>query len=82
MPIDPSPHGKEILHELPEERFPHPNDEGHPPHPKAPSAAQTRQRPPLPTHVAVMAADVEDEDDDPVIDTGPGIADGLAGARR
>jgi hypothetical protein len=24
-----------------------------------------------------MAADIEDEEDDPVVDTGPGIADGF-----
>jgi hypothetical protein len=34
------------------------------------------QRPGLPEHPQTMAADIEDEEDDPVVDTGPGIADG------
>jgi hypothetical protein len=38
------------------------------------------QRPGLPDHPQTMAADIEDEEDDPVVDNGPGIADG-AGRR-
>lgn len=34
------------------------------------------ERPPLPEHTPTMAADIEDEEADPVVDTGPGIADG------
>lgn len=33
-------------------------------------------RPALPDRPKQMAADIEDEDDDPVVDSGPGIADG------
>ncbi|TFZ03537.1 hypothetical protein [Ramlibacter humi] len=33
-------------------------------------------RPSLPDHPKQMTADIEDEDDDPVVDSGPGIADG------
>ena len=33
-------------------------------------------RPALPDRPKHMAADVEDEDDDPVVDSGPGITDG------
>jgi hypothetical protein len=36
-------------------------------------------RPGLPEQPERMAADIEDEDADPVVDTGPGIADGVAG---
>ena len=36
------------------------------------------RRPGLPEHPDLMAADIEDEDADPVIDSGPGIADGAA----
>ena len=32
-------------------------------------------RPGLPDHPGVMAADIEDEEADPVVDSGPGIAD-------
>lgn len=39
-------------------------------------ATDIRRRPQIPTDTEVTAADVEDEDADPVIDTGPGIADG------
>lgn len=35
------------------------------------------ERPPLPENPEIMAADVEDEEADPVVDTGPGIADGV-----
>ena len=35
-------------------------------------------RPVLPDHPELMAADIEDEEADPVVDSGPGIADGVA----
>lgn len=76
MPIDTSPHGREILHVPREKRFPLLPDDGDQTHPTAPTPAETRQRPPLPTEAQVMAADLEDEDADPVVDSGPGIADG------
>ena len=76
-PIDPSPHGGEILHELPERRFPQPKS-GHD-GAVAPASADPDilHRPPLPDHPEQMAVDVEDEEADPVIDSGPGITDGL-----
>lgn len=43
----------------------------------APGATDISQRPSLPDHPQQMAADIEDEDDDPVIDSGPGITDGV-----
>lgn len=68
-PIDPSPHGGEILHQppkaFPPERLGH--DHGKP---------DIVHRPALPDHPEHMAADVEDEDDDPVVDSGPGITGG------
>ena len=46
----------------------------------APGAPDIAHRPPLPEPTVEMAADVdeesEDEDADPVVDTGPGIEDG------
>lgn len=41
-----------------------------------PRDTDIRRRPPLPADPEVTAADIEDEEADPVIDTGPGIADG------
>ncbi|APW37299.1 hypothetical protein RD110_08920 [Rhodoferax koreense] len=72
MPIDPTPEGQEILHQNKDASFP----------PEATVDAHLKpeldaedisHRPPLPTDVPEMAADIEDEDDDPVVDTGPGI---------
>ncbi|RZJ16274.1 MAG: hypothetical protein EOO54_17285 [Haliea sp.] len=70
-PIDPTPHGGEILHQPPR-KFPppKPGDSG------PTSEPDIAQRPALPDQVEQMAADVEDEEDDPVIDTGPGITHG------
>lgn len=39
-------------------------------------------RPALPEAPVLTAADIEDEDVDPVIDDGPGIADGVTGLRK
>ena len=45
-----------------------------------PGAAQPdrEDRPSLPEHPLSTAADIEDEDADPVIDDGPGIAEGVS----
>ena len=45
-------------------------------------AADIASRPALPDAPETMAADVEDEEDDPVVDSGPGIADGLPSRQR
>ena len=81
-PIDTTPHGGEIM-QPPERPFPAP---------KAPQESHglVRQladedadepdighRPALPDHPELMAVDIEDEEADPVIDSGPGIDDGL-----
>jgi hypothetical protein len=39
-------------------------------------------RPALPDHPEQMAADIEDEEADPVIDTGPGIDDGVTSLKK
>ncbi|HZY19698.1 MAG TPA: hypothetical protein VFE82_14590 [Ramlibacter sp.] len=33
------------------------------------------RRPPLPERPEIMAADIEDEEDDPVVESGPGVVD-------
>jgi len=40
------------------------------------------ERPALPDHPERMAADIEDEEADPVTDTGPGIADGVQAPKK
>ena len=69
MPIDSSPHGAEVLHQPPQPQYPEPRpgQESDEPVRRQPGAAQ---------------ADAEDEEDDPVIDSGPGIDDGLKSLRK
>ena len=79
-PIDPTPHAGEVLHE-PEKQFPeptpaekrpgkHPGVEPQPgKHPDAPM----NDRPPIPPTSELMGVDVEDEEDDPVVESGPGV---------
>lgn len=69
MPDDTSPHGGESMHELPD-RARIPKDR-----PGSLPATDIGERPPLPQHPEPMAADVEDEDEDPVVESGPGVAD-------
>jgi hypothetical protein len=74
-PRDPSPLGDEMAETLPERKFPEPKPDG-----KADAdepAPDISDRPPLPDRVEPMAADIEDEEADPVKDSGPGIADGV-----
>ena len=73
LPADPSPHGGEILHELPEPKFPVPANKPA----QSEGAPDIAHRPALPDHPEQMAVDVEDEEDDPVVDSGPGITDGF-----
>ena len=42
----------------------------------APGSPDIKDRPGLPEHPERMAADIEDEEADPVVDEGPGITDG------
>jgi hypothetical protein len=69
MPDDTSPHGGEAMHELPD-RARIPKDK-----PGTRPAAGIDERPPLPQHPEPMAADIEDEEEDPVVESGPGVAD-------
>ena len=98
MPVDSTPRGDEMVRRLPERKFPEPRPQGtredaemgETPHGPAPreregapaSASDISSRPALPEHPERMAADLEDEDDDPVIDSGPGIADGMRSLRK
>jgi hypothetical protein len=72
-PIDPTPHFGEIMQPPPDHDIPggKPDDQAQQ---RSPDIAH---RPALPDHPEQMAVDIEDEEADPVIDTGPGIADGL-----
>ena len=83
-PIDPSPHGQEILHQLPEDKFLQASNAGkdHAGSDQVVTAEDAAgpdiaHRPGLPVHPEQMAADMEDEEEDPVVDSGPGIADGV-----
>jgi len=78
MPIDPTPHFGEIMQTTDEPDFPKRKD-GTPKPADNPDSADIAARPDLPGHPEQMAADIEDEEDDPVVDTGPGIADGPSG---
>lgn len=75
MPDDTTPHGGEALHTPPDRAtIPEPL----PGQAAAPLPPDTG-RPPLPTEAQVRAADIEDEEADPVVDSGPGIADDEGG---
>ena len=79
-PRDPSPLGDEMAETLPERKFPESKPDG--PAATDEAAPDISQRPPLPEHPERMAVDVEDEEADPVTDTGPGIADGIRSLRK
>lgn len=86
-PVDPTPLGDEMVHRLPERKFPQapPSGIGATQTPAEgeqadadalDDAPEIAQRPALPDQSQQMAADIEEEDSDPVIDSGPGITDG------
>jgi hypothetical protein len=78
MPQDPTPLGDEMVERLPDRKFPQPKpSRGRETSQESAQAQDISRRPPLPDHPERMAADIEDEEADPVIDSGPGIADGL-----
>lgn len=89
-PKDPSPLGDEMANRMPEPKFPEPNQKdesgsassGTHADVARPSHSEIRQRPAVPEHPERTAADVEDEDADPVIDSGPGIDDGPKGPSK
>lgn len=83
MPEDTTPHGGEAFHSPPvRARIPDPPPQatetgipGRADTAERPDPDEITQRPPLPEHLQPMAADMEDEDADPVVDTGPGLED-------
>jgi hypothetical protein len=80
-PDDPTPLGDAMTHRFTQQKIPDPkpNDEDARP---ANAQADIDRRPALPEHPERMAADIEDEEADPVVDTGPGIADGLKSLKK
>ena len=84
-PLDSTPLGDEMAERLPEQKFPQPKpgDVGTSlpgkPHNldvtdvEGGDEADISRRPPLPEHPSTSAVDIEDEEADPVIDSGPGI---------
>lgn len=89
-PKDATPLGDEMAHSMPEPQFPQPkpgegSDEpvrGQPSAGKTESDPDMGHRPTLPEHPEPMAADIEDEEADPVIDSGPGISDALTSLKK
>ncbi len=88
-PDDPTPLGDAMTHRFADQKIPDskPNaDESGTEDSAEPAdtlgSADIAERPPLPNHPERTAADIEDEEADPVIDTGPGIADGVQGFQK
>jgi hypothetical protein len=84
-PDDPTPLGDAMTHRFTQQKIPDPkpNSEGAGSGGKADATpTDIAQRPGLPEHPERMAADIEDEEADPVIDSGPGIADGIKGPKK
>ena len=81
-PDDSTPLGDAMTHRFTQQKIPQPSvpDEGNAE--RADARSDIKQRPPLPEHPERMAADIEDEEADPVIDTGPGIADGVKSPKK
>jgi hypothetical protein len=88
-PKDPTPRGGEIL-QPPNRTIPQPrpgeeSDEpvlGNPVADEAGDQPDIPKRPALPRDPQRMAADIEDEEADPVIDSGPGIDDGVKSLKK
>ena len=84
-PQDPTPLGDEMVERLPERKFPQPKpgrERSSSTSEDGAEAFDISRRPALPDHPERTAADIEDEEADPVIDTGPGIADGPDGLKK
>ena len=86
-PKDTTPHGGEIM-QPPNRTIPEPKPVEEvlgPMHGHAEESredAEPAKRPALPAHPEPMAADVEYEETDPVLDRGPGSADGLKSLKK
>jgi hypothetical protein len=80
-PDDPTPLGDAMTHRFTQQKIPEPKpgdgDAG-----RAKAQSDISGRPALPDHPERMAADIEDEESDPVVDTGPGIADGVKSVKK
>jgi hypothetical protein len=70
----PDPRDMQRMPESQEIPEPTPDAAGHAP--REPGKPDIAHRPQLPDRPEIMAADIEDEEADPVVDQGPGIADG------
>jgi hypothetical protein len=81
MPDDPTPLGDAMTHRFPDQKIPEPKP-GQEARDSARAAGDMSRRPALPDHPQPMAADIEDEEADPVIDSGPGIADGAKSIKK
>lgn len=79
-PDDSTPLGDAMTHRFTNQKIPGAKPGTH----EAPEARRVdiSQRPALPDHTERMAADIEDEEADPVVDSGPGIADGVRGLKK
>jgi hypothetical protein len=82
MPDDPTPLGDAMTHRFPDQKIPTPKPGSPDTDGEAPRATDISQRPSLPEHPERMAADIEDEEADPVVDDGPGIADGMHSLKK
>lgn len=83
-PDDPTPLGDAMTHRFANQKIPDPKPNAGADRAASPTTrpGDISKRPPLPDHPERMAADIEDEESDPVIDTGPGIADGVRGLKK
>jgi hypothetical protein len=86
MPDDPTPLGDAMTHRFANQKIPDPKPnvgggQGGPAAPPELRSGDISERPALPDHPKPMA-DIEDEEADPVIDTGPGIDDGARGPTK
>jgi len=77
MPDDTTPHGGEAMHAPPDRaKIPQPKpgrESDEPPRGQPRAEPDLRDRPSLPDDPETMAVDIEDEDADPVVESGPGV---------
>lgn len=76
-PDDPTPLGDAMTHRFTQQKIPEPKRGSEGDAGRAKAQADVSRRPALPDRPERMAADIEDEEADPVVDSGPGIADGV-----
>lgn len=81
-PDDPTPLGDAMTHRFTQQKIPEPKPDDADAARDKPQATDPAERPALPDRPAPMAADVEDEEADPVVDAGPGISDGVKSVKK